>query len=256
MMDKHNSELDNWAINAFADGELDDDEQARVEALLLQDADARRVLDSIKQQNAALKRAFDPVLQEPVPPFLIAIPKSRRARLSGPFAAVAASLAILALGAGLGWFAAHESGSALVADLGRRAIVAHEVYAVEVKHPVEVDASQAEHIRAWLGKRIGTPIKIPNLAAAGYTFIGGRLLAADDRPAGQLMYEDANKKRLSIFFASNPTQREDSIHVRETDALVSCYWADPKLAMAITGDMPREAMMMLANSIYDEMEKI
>ncbi len=246
--------LENWAINAYADGELDSDERVRIEKLLAQDADARRVLENIQRQKAALKRSFDPVLQEAVPHSLSATINGRGTRQLGPFAAMAASIAMLAIGAGAGWFAAHETGSALVADLGKRALVAHEVYSVDVKHPVEVGANESDHIKAWLGKRIGTPIKIPNLAAAGYTFIGGRLLAAEDRPAGQLMYEDANKKRLSIFLASNPTERDDSIHVSEKDKFVSCYWADHDLAMAITGEMSKDEMMKLAQTVYDMME--
>ncbi len=247
--------LENWAINAYADGELDVTERAAVEKQLADNLDARRVLDNIQRQKAALKRAFDPVLQQPLPHSLASTVSGRGTRRLGPYAAMAASAAMLALGTGLGWFAAHESGSTLVADIGKRAIVAHEVYAVDVKHAVEVDASQSDHIKMWLGKRIGTPISIPNLAVAGYTFIGGRLLAAEDRPAGQLMYEDANKKRISIFLASNPSGREDSIHVREKDKLVSCFWAEPNLAMAITGEMSKEEMMKIANFIYDEMEK-
>lgn len=247
--------LENWAINAYADGELDAAERAAVEKQLAESADARRVLDNIQRQKAALHGAFDGILKEPIPHSLARTVQGSAKRRFGPFAAIAASLAMLTIGGGLGWFAAHETGSTLVANIGRRAIVAHEVYAVEVKHPVEVDASQSDHIKMWLGKRIGTPIKIPNLAAAGYTFIGGRLLAAEDRPAGQLMYEDANKKRISIFLSSNAGKVENSIQVREKDKLVSCYWADHDLAMAITGELPRDAMMKLANDIYDQMEK-
>jgi anti-sigma factor RsiW len=247
--------LENWAINAYADGELDPVEHANVERLLANNPDARRVLEGIERQKAALKRSYDGTLSEPLPHSLAAQVNGGGTRKLGPYAAMAASIAMLVLGAAGGWLLAHETGSTLVADTGRRAINAHEVYAVEVKHPVEVAASESEHIKKWLTKRIGTEIKIPDLAKHGYTFIGGRLLAAEDRPAGQLMYEDASKNRLTVFVASNPGEGEETIHIREKSGLISCYWAEHDLAMAITGAMPRDHMMKLAQDIYDQMEE-
>jgi anti-sigma factor RsiW len=246
--------LENWAINAYADGELDAAERAAVERQLADNPDARRVLENIQRQKSALRGAFDSVLNEPVPHSMARTLLGAGTRKLGPYAAMAASLAMLAIGGAGGWFAAHGSGSTLVADIGRRALVAHEVYAVEVRHPVEVAANESDHITKWFSKRLGTAVKIPDLAAAGYTFIGGRLLAAEDRPAGQLMYEDANKKRVTIFLSSNPSKVEDAIRVKEKDKLVSCYWSNHELAMAITGEMPVATMMNLAHAIYDQME--
>ncbi len=248
--------LENWAINAYADGELDPVERANVERLLAGDPDARRILDGIERQKRALKSAYDSVLDEPVPRSLSASVQGSYSRRLAPYAAMAASLAILALGAAGGWYMAHESASTLVADMGRKAINAHEVYAAEIRHPVEVAASESDHIRKWLSKRIGTDITIPDLTANGYTFIGGRLLATDDRPAGQLMYEDVSKNRLTIFLAANPNTGGETIHVREKGELISCYWAENALAFAVTGEMPKDAMMKLANNIYDQMEQI
>jgi anti-sigma factor RsiW len=247
--------LENWAINAYADGELDPLERSNVERLLESDADARRVLDGIQRQTQALKAAYDSALTEPLPHTLRATVSGRTERRIGPYSAIAASLAMLVLGTAGGWYTAYETGSTLVADTGRRAINAHEVFAVEVKHPVEVGANESDHIEKWLTKRIGVNVRIPDLASAGYTFIGGRLLAAEDRPAGQLMYEDSNKKRLTVFVQSNPGGEDDeTIRVREKGAVISCYWAEHKLAMALTGDLPRDDMMKLAQEVYEQME--
>jgi anti-sigma factor RsiW len=248
--------LENWAINAYADGELDPVERANVERLLDNNPDARRVLEGIERQKAALKFTYDGTLSEPLPNSLAATVQGSGTRKLGPYAAMAASIGMLVLGIAGGWYMAHETGSTLVADTGRRAINAHEVYAVEVRHPVEVAASESEHITKWLTKRIGIQVKIPDLSSFGYTFIGGRLLAAEDRPAGQLMYEDANKKRLTVFVASNPGAGEETIHVREKGTLISCYWAEHDFAMAVTGDLPFENMMKLARDIYDQMEEV
>ena len=43
------------------------------------------------------------------------------------------------------------------------ALVAYAVYAPEVRHPVEVAATQQEHLVQWLSKRLGRPLKVPDL---------------------------------------------------------------------------------------------
>jgi anti-sigma factor RsiW len=251
--------LENWAINAYADGELDPVERANVERMLNDEPEARRVLDGIQRQKAALKQAYDKTLGEPLPHSLAAQVNRRvtsRFWRFGPFAAVAASVAMLLLGGAGGYLIADQTGSILQADMARRAIVAHEVYSVEVKHPVEVAAADTEHLQKWLSKRLGAPLPIPDIADRGFTFLGGRLLASEDRPAAQLMYEDASKRRLTIYVTSNPSHGEESLRVREKDKIISCYWVDGDFAMAVTAaDMPYDDMMKLAEHIYDLVEK-
>lgn len=247
--------LENWAINAYADGELDSAERASVERLIAESADDQRVLRNVLKQKEALKQAYDMTLDETIPASLLATAKGHNSWRMGPMSAAAASLVLLLLGGLGGWYVASETGSVLQADLARRAIVAHQVYSVEVKHPVEVLAADSAHLQKWLSKRLGAELPIPQLADKGFTLLGGRLLASEDRPAGQLMYEDQNKRRITIYVTSNPTHGEQSLQVRENGSVVSCYWVDGDFAMAVTADMPRDEMMKLAEHIYDLVEK-
>jgi anti-sigma factor RsiW len=247
--------LENWAINAYADGELDAAERAAVEKQLADNPDARRVLENFQRQKAALHAAYDSVLGEAVPHSLQRTVQGGGTRRLGPYAAMAASLAMLAIGGSIGWFAARNTEGTPVFDLARRAIVAHEVYSVEVKHPVEVPASDSEHLQAWLSKRVGSPFKIPDLSSHGFALIGGRLLAAEDRPAGQLMFENATKERITIFVSSNTGQAEQALQVREVGKHISCYWQDGPLSVAVTADLPRDEMMTIANHIYAQLEE-
>ena len=54
-------------LMAYVDGELDDAARAEVEALLRDDADARRFVQAQRTLREQLAAAFDPVLDEPVP---------------------------------------------------------------------------------------------------------------------------------------------------------------------------------------------
>jgi anti-sigma factor RsiW len=120
---------------------------------------------------------------------------------------------------------------------------------------VEVAADEKEHLQTWLGKRIGSAFKTPDLAVAGFNLLGGRLLAAEDRPAAQLMYEDANKKRITIFMTSNPSHSESAIELASRGNLVACYWFNENIGLAVAGEITREEAEKIAKLAYDQMEE-
>jgi anti-sigma factor RsiW len=246
--------IETWALHAYADGELDGADRLAIEELLAHDAAARAMLDEIGRQKQALKTVYDPVLREPVPISLAAALRHRGGRGALPYAAMAAGLALLITGGVGGWLAAQQSGSGALVSIADRALGAHEVYAVEVRHPVEVAAAEKDHLQAWLSKRVGTAFVIPDLSAEGFTLLGGRLLAAGGQPAAQLMYEDAAKKRITIFLTANPGNVEAALRVEERDGLVACYWLDGPLGFAIAGEMDRTRMMQLARIVYERFE--
>jgi anti-sigma factor RsiW len=246
--------IETWALHAYADGELDGADRLAIEELLAHDASARAMLEEIERQKLALKAAYDPVLREPVPASLAATLRRRGRRGAVLYAAMAAGLALLIAGGAGGWLMALQSGADPSVTIADRAIGAHEVYAVEVRHPVEVAAAEKDHLQAWLSKRVGTAFVIPDLSAEGFTLLGGRLLAAGDRPAAQLMYEDAEKKRITIFLTANPGNTEAALRVEERSGLVACYWLKGPLGLAIAGKMDRTRMMQLARIVYERFE--
>src|SRR5262245_43967412 len=60
--------IEEWALGAYADGELSGEAAAEIEALLRDDPEAQHALADLRRQKAALKQAFDPVLAEEIPP--------------------------------------------------------------------------------------------------------------------------------------------------------------------------------------------
>jgi anti-sigma factor RsiW len=246
--------VENWALHAYADGELEGEDKKAVEALLARDEQARKALASFNAQKNELHRAYDAILDEPVPAGILAAAKGRRLPRLYWAASLAAGLALVGLGTILGLGVAQHFDQVQQAGLANRAVIAYQTFAPEVRHPVEVAAADQDHLKAWLSKRIGSEIKIPDLQEAGYTLLGGRLLAEDDHPAGQLMYEDADKKRLTIYLTANTGAKQQALVLADTGNVVTCYWRDGALAMAISADMPHDAMMTLAKNIYEQMD--
>jgi anti-sigma factor RsiW len=252
---RETGKIDEWALHAYVDGELAADMQDEVEAYLRTDLEAAQRVEAWRRQNEALKAAFAGSLDEPVPPRIMAALRKRPVRVRFWLSMAAAGLALLMLGGAGGWYLSQDTGARLAASLADRALVAHEVYAVEVKHPVEVGANDRQHLAAWLSKRLGHVIEVPDLSSEGYTLLGGRLLAGVDRPAAQLMYEDQTKRRITIFLTANLHNKESTFQVEEKGNLVACYWLDGPFGFAVAGELEMSKAMHLARVVYDEFEK-
>ena len=250
--------VENWALHAFADGELEGEEKHKVEAFLRDNADARRALADIAAQKAALHRTYDGILSEPVPAGLLKAARSRPpSRNSWGLAQAAAAAAIVALlvgGAG-GWFL-HSPVQAVSESLADTSLDNFQVYATDFRHPVEVPATDKDHLQMWLSKRIGVKFNVPDLQDKGYTLLGGRLLADNGKPAGLLVYEDANKQRMSVFYAANDAKNEAPMMVKQRGKLVTCYWVEPDMVYAVAGEQPPDTMVSLADAVHEGFDKI
>ena len=248
------NKIDDWALHAYVDNEVSDEQRAEIEQQLRADPEMAQKVEAWRRQRDLMKQAYDGVLAEALPSSLAATLRTGGGLAARPYLAMAAAIALLLIGGIGGWSFALQTGAREVADIARDALSAHEVYAAEVRHPVEVKADEKAHLQAWLSKRVGTPFIVPDLTSEGYTLLGGRLVASGERPAALLMYEDAKANRISILLTSRDDDSETALHVEQRGGLIACYWRDGKLAFAVAGQMARDPMMKLAAAIYERVE--
>jgi len=241
-------------LHALLDGQLAEERRAAVERWLQTHPEDAARLAGWRRQNAAIEAAFGAVANEPVPERLR--PRSYRPRI-GRLAAVAASIALFIAGALAGWIGHGRMGEERAMDLrlADRAIAAHRVYAVEVRHPVEVAASDEEHLVRWLSKRLDYDLRVPDLSRAGYRLMGGRLLASEAGPAAQFMYEDRGGRRITVYCSRVSQRRETAFRFEQSGAIGAFYWIDGEIGYAIIGEAPRPALQDLARLVYDQLEK-
>ncbi|HEX7007814.1 MAG TPA: anti-sigma factor [Alphaproteobacteria bacterium] len=241
-------------LHALVDGQMAEDRRAAVERWLQSHPEEAARLARWRQYNAAIVAAFDSVAAEPTPERLRLA--ARRPR-SGRVAAVAASVALFLAGAALGWFGHDQIGGERPMDLrlAERAIAAHRVYAVEVRHPVEVAASDEAHLVRWLSKRLDHELRVPDLSRAGYRLIGGRLLAFENGPAAQFMYEDGGGRRITLYASRVAQRRQTAFRFQEAGPIGAFYWLDGAAGYAIIGELPRAALLDLARIVYDQIER-
>lgn len=236
-------------LHALADGYLDPARQTELEQCLAESPEDTRRLAAYREQNAMLHAAFDAVLDEPVPARLRQRPKAGLMRYAAVFA-------WLVVGGMIGWVL-HDSNMSVAEPsmaLVRQAAVAHAVYTPEVVHPVEVVAAQEQHLTKWLSKRLGKDVRAPHLSNLGYQLVGGRLLPAEDGPAAQFMYQDAQGKRLTLYVRADvKDNQETAFRFAREDRIAVFYWVDGGMGYALSGDVDKQVLLNVANAVYRDL---
>ena len=105
---------------------------------------------------------------------------------------------------------------------------------------------------AWFSSRLGEPVEIPILGAIGLRLVGGRLLAAGNRPMAQLIYEDRGGRRLTLCLSSEPVEVGQEIELVEVGGLTAGYWQDGDLAYALVADTPDSQLVAIASELGAE----
>ncbi|HXF65903.1 MAG TPA: anti-sigma factor [Burkholderiales bacterium] len=241
-------------LHAYVDGRLPPARAAEVEAYLASRPEEAARVAAYREQILALHRQYDAVLEEPVPEHLARVRAPQWARRALRYGAAAAWIA---LGGALGWqLHAYFAGSERTesANWARRAAIAHAVYSPEVRHPVEVTAAEEAHLVRWLSKRLGAPLKVPQLGAVGYELVGGRLLPGERGPVAQFMYQDARGRRLTLYVRVNPDDsRETAFRYAQEHGVGVFYWLDRKLGYALSGEVDKQELLSVATAVYQQL---
>ena len=245
-------------VHAYVDGQLASERAAHVEAALASDAElAARVAD-MRKRNAELRDALDPILAEPIPARLLeaAAMPAPTAGLYRRFAPALALAATLVLGIGLGWLGS----GALIERAGtpttfaRQAAFAHALYAADVNRPVEIWAPEEKRLVSWLTKRLGFAVHAPDLNGIGYSLVGGRLVAGNEKPTALFMYENADKERLSLQVRKQASGTgETGFHYAVENGVGVFYWIDDTCGYAISGNVDRGQLLKIAQIVYGQL---
>jgi len=256
------SALSDVDLNAYADRQLAPERAGEVEAALAGDPALAARVAGIRAQNAALRDALDPLLAEPIPLRLLeaATPPAARAA-AGTLAArwrwpALAAAATLVLGVAVGWFGrdAMIERAGTPTTFARQAAFAHALYAVDARRPVEVWANEEKGLVTWLTKRLGVPVTAPDLNGVGYSLVGGRLVAGNEKPTALLMYENADKERLTLQVRKQaPDAGETAFRYAVENGVGVFYWIDDSCGYALSGKIERAQLLAVARVVYGQL---
>lgn len=243
-------------LNAYVDGELDAPARLEMEAWLNDHPEDALRVSEYRLQISALHRRYDPILAEAIPAGMrdtVMHARSRAVRKVLLQVAAAAVLLLIGASGGWGWRdALIEEKTDRDIAFANRAAGAHRMFAREVRHAVEVEAAQEAHLVKWLSKRLGSPLRTPNLEAAGYRLVGGRLLPDLGESAAQFMYEDSAKRRITVYIRAYRGQ-DVAFRFLDTAGTATFYWIESPFAYALTGAIPRPELLKAANLVYDSL---
>jgi anti-sigma factor RsiW len=241
-------------LHAYVDGQIAGGECATVERWLqTHPEDAARVA-AWRAQAEAIRARYGTVASEPVPQRFDLAALARGDRKWSRLAAAAVVLALLG-GAAIGWFGRGVWGApGPTQSVTAEAVDAHKVYVVEVRHPVEVPGSEAAHLSQWLSRRVGYPLKPPDLTPSGLNLVGGRLLpSAAGPPAAFFMYEGASGERYTIY-CRRTTAPQSALRYRAAGVVGSFFWFDDDAGFVVSGPADRARLQKVAESVYEQME--
>jgi anti-sigma factor RsiW len=254
--------IDDKLLSAWLDGELDGtdqrDQHQAVEAWLREHPEDAARVRLWAADAEALRMRLAPLLDEPVPETLSALVTRRSFAASRAALAASAAALLLAggvLGGGLVWQL--QQRQAVLAAAGgltgwvQRAAFAHSVYVPEPRHAVEVKA-QEEHLARWLTRRIDVPVKLFDLREQGFDLVGGRLLPDGAGKSAQLMYQDAQGLRVTVYLRKPEAGTPAAFRYERQGDLGMFYWVESGAGYALVGALPREQLLALAQAIYKQ----
>jgi anti-sigma factor RsiW len=237
---------DELQLTAYCDGELDPVAAAEFERRLAAD-------DRLKARHArlmALRQAVRAVPQAQVPPDLQArIQAKLKAetaqrpgnvtvlrRRSWSFQALAASAV----------FGAVITGSVLktIDRFGQADTVASEVVAGHIRgllapQPFDIASSDRHTVKPWFTSRLPESPQVPDLAAQGFTLLGGRVDVIENRPVATIVYKHAaHTVSLTTLKAGQAVSGQTiaGYNVRS--------WSDGNFTYVAVGDLPSADLAM------------
>lgn len=242
-------------LNAYVDGELPADRRGAVEAWLATHPDDAAKVAAWRKQAELIRARYGAIADEK-PPQQLDVRRLTRRRYGAIGAAVAASLMAFLAGGATGWIA-RGAEAPVSSDLARfttDALDAYRLYAVEVRHPVEVPGDQRPHLVEWLSKRLGSPLRAPDLEKMGLKLVGGRLLPGPTGATAFFMYEGPSGERFTLY-CGHTTDRQTALRYTSGEQNAAYYWVDGNLAYVLSGPAERDKLHAVAQAAYEQIDR-
>ncbi|WP_434672377.1 anti-sigma factor family protein [Pseudomonas sp. R1-15] len=229
-------------LHAYVDRQLSEDDQRQVQIYLDSHPDVAARVRGWQQDTLHLRAAMSAALQQSHNPGLD--PAIIRQRLRHRSRRQLASAAVLVLAVGVGGFGGWQarqmtllSAAAPMAD----ALQAYRLIAQQGVLPADYQTGDEQSMQGWLDRYFTQADRLPDLSAAGFKPVSGRLLSTDQGAAAMVVYQDPSGLKIS-FYVRPPGPKNYLLPrgSRRDGELQAEYWSGPgyNYAMVIPSDMP------------------
>jgi anti-sigma factor RsiW len=195
-----NSRYEDDDFHAYVDGVLDNEARANVEQYLATDPKTAARVSAWQADTVALRRALTAKVEEPIPYALLShrLRPTRRDDGWRRYAIAASITAAFVSGTGAGWLGRGSPEAHGLASLGQQAAVAQQVFAYAPQALAQMNGQPA--LRVGLdASNPGRAIAAPDLRAAGYTLLGGRLVPTRQGSAALFVYRRKDNLRIGVM---------------------------------------------------------
>ena len=214
-------------IHAYVDGRLDGERRDAVERYLARHPERAAEVQAWQRDAQRLRAALGDAQALPDNRALhpAAIRQRRQQRHAQRRSLAAAAVLCLAVGGFGGWQMRgmrYEAAAAPMAD----AIAAYRLVAMQRVAPPDVVPRSDGEMQAWLDTHFERATRLPDLSAAGFRAVGGRLFATDQGLAAMVLYRDAAGDAISFYVRPpGPRNRLLPAGQRSDAGLVAQYWS-------------------------------
>ncbi|UVJ42355.1 anti-sigma factor [Pseudomonas sp. LS1212] len=238
-------------LQAYVDHRLEPADRLRLDTYLAAHPDLAAQVRAWQQDAQRLRLALAGGGQLPASPALDpAMIRQRMYRQSRRYLASAAVL-LLAIGVGglSGWQAREMAlgGSTLpMTD----ALQAYRMFAVQQILAADLRVQQGSELQSWLDRYFHHAHRLPDLQAAGFKPVSGRLMSTDQGPAAMVLYEDPSGRRISFYIRPpGPNNTLLPRGSRRDGELQAEYWSSADYNYAMVSPIDEPAMTLLKNAI-------
>ena len=240
---------------------MDGARRSEVQAYLDAHPEVAAQITGFERQRAALRAAAAPIADEPIPPHLNLrhLMDARRRSREWPWSwrSMAAAVLLLAAGGAGGWSLRGQTPDNLppssgIAALAHEAAYTFDVFGTDRTHSVEVGAADKAELINWIASRIGRTVAVPDLTAAGYSFMGGRVVATPHGPAGLLMYSNDQGQRLGVMVRPMAIDQDTRMSEHNYGDIRDFAWANKGTGFSLVGEASPDLLHPIANTVREQ----
>lgn len=133
--------------------------------------------------------------------------------------------------------------------LAKRVDVTYPVYAPKWLHPVEVTATEEEHLNSWLSKHLNQSLWVPSLREPCYSLVGGRLLPGEAGSAAPVEARESDGARLTLYVTGTPRD-ETTFRLFRAGNRRTFYRANNQVSYALSGPISEGKLPSIAIEVW------
>lgn len=188
-------------LHAYVDHQLNEADRRVLDTWLATHPEAAAQVRAWQQDAQQLRAALGNALQLPANPELD--PALIRQRLKRQSRRHLASAAVLLIAVSIGGFSGWQAREMTLVRPSllpmTDALQAYRLIAQQGMLPADYKVDTDGDMQRWLDRYFTQASRLPDLKAAGFEPVSGRLLSTDEGPAAMVMYEDRSGHKVSFY---------------------------------------------------------